>query len=208
MKTLIAIPCMDMMHSAFVRCLCRMNKIGDVEYGILAGSLIYDARNELAKRAADGDFDYVLWLDSDMVFNPDLMERLLDDLSDRKMVSGIYHKRAQLHTPVIYKSCEVRILPDGKKEPEAESYMRYPEHAVFPIAACGFGCVMMKTGLIRDVMAQLGPWPFMPYAGFGEDLSFCLRVNAVGEKIYADSDIQLGHIGQRIYGETENLIIE
>lgn len=208
MKTLIAIPCMDMMHSAFVRCLCRMNKIGDVEYGILAGSLIYDARNELAKRAADGDFDYVLWLDSDMVFNPDLMERLLDDLNDRKMVSGIYYKRKQLHTPVIYRTCEVNLTEDGKKLPEAEPYLRYPESSVFPIAACGFGCVMMKTCLIREVMAQLGPWPFMPYAGFGEDLSFCLRVNAVGETIYADSRVQLGHIGQQIFGETENLIIE
>ena len=48
----------------------------------------------------------------------------------------------------------------------------------------------------------------MPAAGFGEDLSFCMRVSQLGETIYADSNIQLGHIGQRIFGETENLSLD
>ena len=208
MKTLIAIPCMDMMHSAFVRCLCRMRKIGDVEYGIISGSLIYDARNELAGRAVEENFDFVLWLDSDMVFNPDLMERLLEDMEDRQMVSGIYYKRVPLHTPVIYKECRINRTPEGRLEPVADIYMNYPEHEIFPIKACGFGCVMMRAGLIASLQNNLGPWPFMPAAGFGEDLSFCMRVHQLGETIYADSNIQLGHIGQRIFGETENLSLD
>ena len=199
---------MDMMHSAFVRCLCKMKKIGEVEYGIISGSLIYDARNELAKRAMDENFDFVLWLDSDMVFNPDLMERLMTDMENRMMVSGIYYKRVPLHTPVIFETCQINRLPDGGLDPEAEAYARYPEHQIFPIAACGFGSVMMRTELIRRVTEKLGPWPFMPAGGFGEDLSFCMRVRNIGETIYADSDIQLGHIGQRIFGETESLKID
>ena len=43
----------------------------------------------------------------------------------------------------------------------------------------------------------------MPTAGFGEDLSFCMRARDAGVQIYCDSSIKLGHVGYKTYTEEE-----
>lgn len=72
----------------------------------------------------------------------------------------------------------------------------------FEIAGCGFGAVMMTVDLLRTVKEQFG-LPFSPAAGFGEDLSFCLRVTETGAKILCDPSITLGHVGQYTYSITD-----
>ena len=37
--------------------------------------------------------------------------------------------------------------------------------------------------------------------GFGEDLSFCIRAQELGRKIYCDSRIKMGHVGLRVFEE-------
>jgi hypothetical protein len=91
-------------------------------------------------------------------------------------------------------------LPDGGLLPAAIHYMDYPQDAVFPIDACGFGAVMTSVDLLKRVKEKLG-MPFSPAAGFGEDLSFCLRVKNVGSQCWCDSRVKVGHIGQRTITE-------
>ena len=43
--------------------------------------------------------------------------------------------------------------------------------------------------------------PFMPVGGFGEDLSFCLRAREAGLKLYCDSRVRCGHVGNVIFNE-------
>lgn len=201
MRTLIAIPCMDMMHTEFVQSLVGMRKVGEIQFGFVSASLIYDARDELAQKAIEMEFDRVLWLDSDVTFESDLMERLSEDLdSGLKMVSGLYFSRKGPVRPTIFKDCMIERLPEGKLCPTANYYMDYPRDQIFQIAACGFGAVMMETSLLKQIKDKLG-MPFSPAAGFGEDLSFCLRADNVGEKIWCDSRVKLGHVGYRTITE-------
>ena len=95
MKILIAVPAMDMVHTNFVRSLVGL-KIpeGEIHYMIPQATLIYDARNMIAAEAVSGGFDRVLWLDSDMAFDRDLLIRLnarMDEGHD--FVTGIYYSR-------------------------------------------------------------------------------------------------------------------
>ena len=76
----------------------------------------------------------------------------------------------------------------------------YPADSVFPVAGCGFGAVMMTTELLRRIRENFG-LPFSPFLGFGEDLSFCMRVTQLGETIWCDSRIKLGHVGLAVYDE-------
>lgn len=86
MKLLIAVPTYDYMHYQFVECFTKLirrldeDEI-DYEVAFQGGTLVYVGRDKLAKRAIDGGFSHVLWLDSDMIFT----EELLDNL-DRKSV--------------------------------------------------------------------------------------------------------------------------
>ena len=91
MKTLIAMPCMDMLHTDFCRSLLSLEIFGEVQYTFAQSSLIYDARNKLCSVAEDGGFDRVLWLDSDMIVPPSMFKRMHEHLDMGKdFITGIY----------------------------------------------------------------------------------------------------------------------
>jgi GT2 family glycosyltransferase len=197
MKTLIAIPCMDVIEADFVECLANLRHVGEVEIKFLKASLVYDARNQITKYALDkGGFDYVLWLDSDMTFGPDLMEKLLADMEPedgerRQAVSGLCFGRRPPFKPCIYKSLDVQ--QQGQMiYPKAEVYLDYPRDQLFEVAACGFACVMMRM----DVLEAMGIYgvPFFPIGGLGEDLTFCWRAQKLDIKFHCNSRLKIGHI--------------
>ena len=206
MKTMIAIPCMDMVHVAFMHSLLYLDKTGETSVVLESGSLIYDSRNKLLQRAIEAEVDRIFWLDSDMEFKPDTMTRLAADLDEGyDFVTGLYFKRRPPYSPVIYKECAVHQFDDGTLWPAAISYDDYPKDQIFEIDACGFGAVMMNVSAAKTLIDKLGKMPFMPVAGFGEDLSFCLRMKDVGIKMVCDSRVKLGHIGYRTFtGEKSN----
>lgn len=194
MKTMIAIPCMDTVQTEFVRSLVSMRYVGEVQFIFTECSLVYHARTSLCKMAMENGADCVLWLDSDVVFGPDLMERLMEDLQGRDMVTAIYHARRPPFRPVIWKTITTGLLPSSTV---VEQYDDYPTDGLFEIAACGFGAVLMKIGVIRDV-AETFHQTFNPLPGLGEDLSFCVRARNCGYKIWCDPEIQIGHKGASI----------
>ena len=205
MKILIAVPCMATVHTEFYKSSVALRLVpgNDYQYATSESSLIYDARNQLAKLACEGNFDRVLWLDSDMVFPPDLLARLnarLDEGYD--YVSAMYFTRKTPTVPVVYKEVYLEDLPDGKKLPHAIPYNDYPKDSLFEIAGSGFGAVMMNVSMLQDVANSCG-LPFSPRLGFGEDLTFCQMAKELGYELYCDSSIKLGHVGNKIYTEED-----
>lgn len=200
MRTFVAIPCMDMVHTAFFRSMLMIKPVGDVRFGISASSLIYDARNMLAKQAIDEGCDRIFWIDSDMVFEPDILERLSADMDEgREFVASLCFKRKMPITPVVYK--EIGYNQNGREIiPFATPFDDYPRDSIFEIQGAGFGGVMMSTKLIKRIFAEYGA-PFSPQPGFGEDLSFCMRAIQSGVKLYCDSRVKIGHIANTIVTE-------
>ena len=196
MRVLICIPSTDFMHSEFVKSLTalvmrlKMDMLSfDVE--IMSGTLVYVARDNLAKKAIKGGYTHTLWLDSDMVFNEDLLEDLT--FSNKDFVTGIYHARRPPHGSCIFKN----INPLKIERFELDDY----PNNTFEIAGCGFGCVLIKTDILKDIIWKCGT-AFTPQAGLGEDLAFCSRVHEAGYKMYCEPGVRLGHIGHiTIYPE-------
>lgn len=189
-KILIAVPCMDSVPARFAHSLAVLKKVGECAVTFEIGSLIYTSRNNLARRALEWDADYVLWLDSDMVFEPDLLERLMADLEDydADMVSGLYFRRIIPYTPVLFDrldiSGEITYWTEFKKIPDD----------VFEVGGCGFGCVLMKTDVIYDVFGKYQNC-FAPFGNTGEDLAFCWRARECGHRILCDPNVACGHVG-------------
>lgn len=202
MRTMIAIPCMDMLHADFFRSCVGLEVSGEVQWTTAQNSLIYDSRNKLAEIAIDGDFDRILWLDSDMIFDRYLFRRLSEHLDQgREMISGLYFSRKPPIHPVIYNRLRRDPMPTGGYAAAADSFADYERDSLFEIAGCGFGAVMMTVDLIRQIRDRYGP-PFSPTLGFGEDLAFCLRAAWLEKTIWCDSSIKLGHAGTAVYDET------
>ena len=197
MKTLIAIPCMDAVQMEFCQSLVNMRTVGEIQYGFTSCSLIYHARTQLCRMAMEAGADYVLWLDSDVIFKPSLMEDLMEDIQGNDIVTAIYHMRRPPFRPVIWKNIEPGLLPGLCK---VEPYDDFPTDGLFEVAACGFGAVLMKTAVIRDV-AETFHETFGPIPGLGEDLSFCIRARTCGYKILADPKLLIGHKGSLIINE-------
>lgn len=197
-KYMIAIPAMDTMPTATVASLMSLKRIGANRCSFLCNSLVYDARNMLVQEAIDTGADRVLFIDSDMFFMPDLMERLAARMDEGlDFVCGLYFRRKIPTTPCIYSN--VHIINNAGK---TQVYTDYPKDSLFKIAGCGFGAVMVSTKLLKHVQDELCK-PFLPYSGaLGEDLSFCYRAhNLLGYDLWCDSSIKVGHVGQMIYTE-------
>lgn len=196
MKVLIAVPCMDQVAAGFAQSLATLNKVGECSVAFIQSSLIYDSRNKIAKMAIEMQADYVMWFDSDMIFMPDTLERLMKHAEDGKdIISGLYFRRAAPYTPVLFKS--MVPCPDGMR---TENYNDYPSE-IFECAGIGFGCVLVRTQVLFDMAAKHGDW-FSPIGRVGEDLAFCLRAHELGYKIYVDPTIKCGHVGQMIITES------
>ena len=192
MKTLIAIPCGDQLEANFVECLLNLRHVGETEIKLLKGTLVYDARNQLTQYALEkGGYDFVLWLDSDMTFEPDLLERLMEDIDGKQAVTGLCFGRRPPFKPCIYKS--IRVEKEGLGVmPHAENWYDYPRDQLFEVEGFGFACVLMRMDML-DAMSVYGI-PFFPVAGLGEDLSFCWRARQLDIRLWCDSRLKIGHI--------------
>lgn len=194
MKVMIAIPCMEHMDVMFVSSLLNLFKHGmcgaECDVTFHTGSLVYDARNNLAKQAVDLGYDLVLWTDSDMVFEPTAFANMFNVMYTTKadIVSAVCYKRIPPFTPNVF----VRDEENG----QYYSLNEMPE-GPFEIDACGFGFVLMKT----DVLRKMPDKPFNPFNGIGEDIAFCERAKEQGISIVATKAVKVGHIGKQIIGE-------
>lgn len=203
MKTMIAVPCMDVVPVQFMMSLMCLDKDEEVSLCCPSGSLVYDSRNQIIQKAMEAGVDRIMWFDSDMTFQPDTMQRFHNMLDQGfEIVSGLYFKRRPPYTPVIFEECYIKE-EGGLKYPTHKFYENYPKDTIFEVAAFGFGGVMMTMDAVRRITEKFGNFPFMPVAGFGEDMSFCLRAKEAGVKLWCDSTIKLGHVGYHAFGEKE-----
>lgn len=194
MKVFIAVPSMDTVPALFCQSLALLQRAGDTVIGFEVGSLVYNARNNLARQAVKSEADYVLWLDSDMVFAPDLLQKMLRVAreNDIDFLTALAFRRKPPYTPTLFDKLE--------KVDKGASYttlMSVPE-GLFKVGGCGFAGVLMTTDVLLSVMARFEGRMFDPLPGFGEDVAFCWRARQCGYDIWCDSDIELGHVGNCI----------
>ena len=186
MRLLIAVPTTDYIHADFVKSLAKLQQeLGrnHVNYNveIQSGTLVYIARTRLANKAINEGYTHVLWLDSDMVFD----SQVLDDLMDcgKEMVCGAFVSRRPPYGPCVYKSIEknqIEKVTDFGMKP-------------FRVDGCGFATVLTTVELLQAVTQKFGT-TFQPTDYYGEDLAFCWRVKQIGREIWCDPSVRPGHI--------------
>ena len=200
-RLLIAVPTTDYVHADFVKSLARLQcELGrrrvDYDVEIQSGTLVYYARNRLANKAINENYTHVLWLDSDMVFD----EQIVDDLMEvgKEMVCGAFVSRRPPYGPCIYTSIEknnIKQVKDFGLKP-------------FRVDGCGFATVLTSVDLLQAVTQKFGTC-FQPTDYYGEDLAFCWRVKQLGYEIWCEPTVRVGHIAHvPVYAGQENMGIK
>ena len=186
MRLLIAVPCTDMMHTDFALSLMKLTEHlmrEGIRYHreIISGTLVYLARNELACKAINEEYTHILFLDSDMVFDENLVETLT--FCGKDFVCGAFQSR---RPP--YNSCVFSSL----KPPE-----RVTEYGMqpFKVSGCGMAATLISTEILKNVQNKFGTC-FTPTPEFGEDLAFCWRANMTGAEIWCEPTARVGHIAR------------
>ena len=199
MQLMIAVPCMEQLDVRFVQSLYNLQAPADTMVQFSPGSLVYDARNKLAQKAIGFGCDYILWLDSDMVFDGNMLGKMVESIGDRDFLTGLYFERRAPWRPTIFNPCHVEYHDDGSCTPICERVKHIPNE-IFEIEACGFGCVLMKTKPLADIFTA-GGLPFSPLFGVGEDISCCIRLHEMGIKMWCDPNLIFGHVGHVVVGD-------
>ena len=170
MIVLLGMPCMRTIPFQTVSSLLRTAKKGAVEPCMIEGSLVYDSRDYIARYAVDNGFDYVLYVDSDMVFDADDLNKLI--AHDKDIVSGLYVTRNGENNNVAYKEIITR-----RRFPFREPKLTHDTGTAgyTEIAAVGFGFCLIKTDVLKTMFKRYKSL-FEPKWGVGEDIAFCIIV--------------------------------
>lgn len=186
MKLMVAVPTVDYVSAEFTKCLVKLVQKLErdgvkPDVRIIGGTLVYIARERIAYAAVNGEFTHVLWLDSDMTFDENIVEDLL--FCGKDMVCGVFISRRPPYKPCVYSSI------DKGNFRKVETFGTEP----FRVAGCGFAAVLTSVELLKAVHDQYGTC-FTPTRENSEDIAFCERVNGLGREIWCDPGVRPGHI--------------
>src|SRR5258708_1445831 len=162
-------------------------------YWFFAGELFVPyARENLANMALKYECDYLFSIDDDMLAPPDLFYRLVKH--DVDIVAALAFTRNPPYNPVICTSFN-GFDPVTKQNFYTHSTVKnYPRNTLVECDSVGFGAVLIKTAVFRGI-----PEPrFMSSNPSGEDVLFCTKAKEKGFRVFMDTSIKLGHLGDSV----------
>lgn len=194
-KLAILIPCRDSVDTLFAMSLTELVKtctLAGIDTHVLydSNTILLNQREKLADKAVDMKADYMLWLDSDMMFPSTTAIRLLSHNKD--IVAANYMKRSVPLTTVAYKT-----LDDWDSWLPLES-----QEEMEIVEAVGMGCMLMKTSILTSIEK---PWFEFEWNGgswHGEDFYLQKQLRAAGYEIFIDMNLsrQVRHVGKWAFG--------
>lgn len=205
MKIGIASPARDMVHTGFAFSAMVMMAHTAAQRPDLAlyaytepGTMIFNQRIKLADECLKQGVDYVLWLDTDMVFPPDTLLRLL--AHGRDIVAANCTTRAGEIVPI------ASVLTDS-----GAIRQRIPTTAessgLEMVDAVGMAVMLTSIGVLRELRALDDPLFWFRYSKAhnlvtSEDFYFCTNAAKAGFQIWIDHDLskQVKHIGVFPFG--------
>ena len=129
------------------------------------------------------EYDYIMWIDSDIVFKPEHLFKLLEH--DKDIVSGLYLKKPQTDSMADIPTSFACFVDDDYR-----NLMTHEANGeLINVRANGMGWMLVKKGVFEKIDY---PW-FGMINHHGEDLSFQLRAKDAGFDSYVDTSIIVGH---------------
>ena len=199
-KLAILVPTRDTVHSQFAYCLAQLIKTTS-EAGIDtylffdSSTILLNQREKLIENAKDIKCDYVLWLDSDMMFPSTTALRLL--VHNKDIVACNYMKRSKPLKTVAYTDLR-----------NWDSWLPLePKDDLIKVEGVGMGCMLMKTEIFSSLQK---PYFEFTYKGdtqdwYGEDFMLLTKLRINGYSVYIDTilSMDIKHLGIYAFGNND-----
>jgi hypothetical protein len=195
-KLSILVPTRESVHTHFAYSLTQLYKttseVIDTYLFFDSSTILLNQREKLIEEAKNINSDYVLWLDSDMVFPSTTALRLLEH--DKDIVGCNYLKRTNPIKPVAYKNVG-----------DWDSFLPLKvEEELVEVEGVGMGCLLMKTKIFNQIQKPYFEFTYNEQSNdwLGEDFNVLKKLRDVGHKVYIDTllSVEIKHLGLYAYG--------
>lgn len=161
----------------------------------------------VAQFLAEKDADWLFWIDTDMGFAPDTVDRLLEvaDPVERPIVGALCFAQKQhgpdglggWHTSLVPTIYDWTTVESG--EAGFLSRLDYPVNTLLRCAGTGSACVLIHRSVLERMVEQFKtcysrvPNPTAGGRLLGEDLSFCMRAGAMNVPVFVHTGVRTTH---------------
>lgn len=196
-KVHISIPTLTDIKADTVASLLAFAQKTSLKYSfsIQKNTYIHAARNKAIWEAVNQKATHLMFIDADIDFPADGIERLL--MRQKDIVGGLYFGRIEPFPVAKVKHQKVNGLANPVVLPPTD---------LQEVLAVGTGFMLINMNVFKKIDPPfffhaepvefgLDPVPF-PQNELGEDVAFCLKARSAGFKVYLDSSVELGHIGE------------
>lgn len=163
--------------------------------GFESGPYITDGRNQQAEVFLNSPAKWALFVDCDMAFPVDVIQRLMKHATPHRMVGGLcfsYNGRIRDAKPVLF------------GEENAARIESWEPGSLVPVGAIGMACV-----LVHRTIFERTPRPWFQNvqlpngAHMDQDQAFCLNARLAGCKIAVDTSTVIGHAKRILVDERD-----
>lgn len=171
---------------------------------IVQGHVLTQQRNECIHRMQG---DWIIFIDDDMTFQPEAIKQLVETQRqyDFDMVGGLCFQRGDPFQPTMY----MREAPTNGNYVFLEDW---DDGGIVEVDATGLAFVLITKRLLEAIAGEFPSWEERQKRkapayfrwdekGFGEDLTFCQDVKKAGGRIFINTAIKTGHIGEHVITE-------
>lgn len=167
---------------------------------------LIESRNEAVRMFLDdGDHEWLFWVDTDMGFKPDSLDRLLTaaDPRTRPVVGGLcfamritgsdgYNGHVVKPVPTLFGLLDVGGVPLYVNQSV------YQPNEMNRVAGTGSAFILIHRSVLVDIRRECDDEWYSPLSIPGgkpisEDLSFCARVAGVGTPIFVHTGVEATH---------------
>ena len=205
----IAIPVRDHVNAATVMSLIQTDWsfVGSehaMDRLIIQGNILPLQRNEAIQRMRG---EFLLFIDDDMVWQPGAVGQLVDSwheldgqFDEPLIVGGLCFRRTPPYAPTLY----VRTEPTSGPYNFLEKW----DSDIVEVDATGCAFLLVSKAAIEAIadaemppleirQTMKAPPMFFHWTGLlGEDLRFCQDAREKGVRIFVDTRIEIGHVGE------------
>ena len=146
------------------------------------------------------EYDYLMWVDSDVVFNAADFFKLLESPHD--VTAGLYMMADREHYPVVRAYDNDYFVANGTYQYLTQADVDAETSRYVQAAFAGMGWMLVKKGVVE---AMEYPWFFAdvreiaPTTGevlrdmCSEDVAFCANLAKAGVQVHVDKTVRVGH---------------